>query len=64
MGKKITERATGQIWTVMGDTEGHNILRDDNPPTARPKSYRIKNEATGEERLIGSDISARFEGNF
>jgi hypothetical protein len=62
MGKKITERATGQIWTVVGDTEGHSIARDDNPPTERPKSYRIRNESTGEERLIGADMNARFEG--
>jgi len=61
MGTKITERATGQIWTIVGDTEGHSILHDDSPPTERPKSYRIINESTGEERLIGSDLHARFE---
>lgn len=62
MGTKITERATGQIWTIVGDTEGHSILHDDAPPTHRPSTYRIVNEATGESKLVSSDLRARFEG--
>lgn len=61
MGTKIRERATGQIWTVVGDTEGHSILQHDHqPPANRPKTYRLLSE-TGEEKLISSDFSARFE---
>jgi len=62
MGTKIRERATGQIWTVVGDTQGHSILEtNDLPPNDRPASYRIRSEATGEERLVSSDLNARFE---
>jgi hypothetical protein len=61
MGTKISDRATGQIWTIMGDGEGHSLLMDKNQPKETPKSYRIKNEATGEERMIGYHFGARFE---
>ncbi len=61
MGTKIRERATGQVWTVVGDTEGHSILEQGEAPDSRPKSYRIRSEATGEERLVSSDLRARFE---
>lgn len=64
MGTKVSERATGQIWTIVGDTEGHSILHDDNPPTDRPRTYRLRNESTGEERLVSSDMHARYEGMF
>lgn len=61
MGTKIRERATGLIWTVVGDTEGNSILeRNDQAPAERPKSYRIRSEQ-GEERLVSSDLHARFE---
>lgn len=63
MGTKIQERATGEIWTVVGDTQGNSILEQhDQAPAERPKSYRIRNESTGEERLVGSDLRVRFEG--
>ncbi|MGV3616645.1 MAG: hypothetical protein ACO1SV_15060 [Fimbriimonas sp.] len=62
MGTKIRERATGAVWTIVGDNEGHSILQQgDEAPTERPKSYRIRSESTGEERLISSDLHARFE---
>lgn len=62
MGTKIRERATGQIWTVVGDTEGNSILQqNEQAPAERPKSYRIRSEQTGEERLVSSDLHARFE---
>lgn len=62
MGTKIRERATGLIWTVVGDTEGHSILQQgEQAPDQRPKSYRIRSESTGEERLVSSDLRARFE---
>ena len=61
MGTKIRERATGQLWTVMGDNEGHSLLEQGEAPSSKPKTYRIKSETTGEERLINSELNARFE---
>lgn len=61
MGMKIKERATGQVWTVMGDNEGHSLLEQGEAPSSKPKAYRIKSESTGEERLVASDYFARFE---
>lgn len=61
MGMKISERATGQIWTVVGDDAGHSVLEQGEAPTERPKAYRIRNESTGEERMISSDLHARYE---
>lgn len=61
MGVKIRERATGQIWTIVGDTEGHSILHDDDAPVTRPKTYRIRNEQTNEVKLVSSDMDGRYE---
>jgi hypothetical protein len=61
MGMKLRERATGQLWTIMGDTEGHSMLEQGEAPRDRPKTYRIKSESSGEERLIASDLQARYE---
>ena len=61
MGTKIRERATGQVWTIVGDDQGHSLVMDAKPSDEHPKSYRIKNETTGEERMVNSEFFSRFD---
>ena len=61
MGTKIRERATGEQWTIVADGEGRSLVAGMNEPKEVPKSYRIRNETTGEERLIAYDFGARYE---
>jgi len=61
MGIKLIERATGEVWTLVGDGDGHSRVLDEYQPERPPTAYRIRSESTGEVRMISSNFSGRYD---
>jgi hypothetical protein len=59
-GAKLREITTGEIWTVMPE-QGHLRPEDHSTPERKGETYRIKNDASGQERLISQAGESHFE---
>lgn len=59
-GAKLREITTGEIWTVMPES-GHLSAVDDPHAERKGETYRIKSDASGQERMISPAAASHFE---